>query len=93
MSLPDLAPVATISAELSPLAVAVNPVRHVAYVVNGFSDSMTIIDTQTDTAIDTIEAGRKPWDVAVSSDGSLVYVASSANGEILVLDANSLPGG
>jgi DNA-binding beta-propeller fold protein YncE len=51
---------------------------------------MSVIDTESNAVVATLDAGRKPWDVTVSRDGSTVYVAASASGEILLFNANDL---
>jgi YVTN family beta-propeller protein len=46
-----------------------------AYIANGDSNNVSVIDTQTNTVIGSpIPVGHFPWGVAVSPDGGKVYV-------------------
>ncbi len=64
-----------------------------AYVANNFSGTVSVIDTATNAVTTTITVGNNPKGVAVSPDGSQVYVvnqcASSSNctyGTVSVID-------
>ena len=46
-----------------------------AYITNSGSNSVSVIDTATNTVIATVAVGFNPWGVAVHPDGSRVYVA------------------
>jgi len=47
-----------------------------AYITNQFSNTVSVIDTATDTVIATIPVGLTPFGVAVSPDGSKVYITT-----------------
>jgi YVTN family beta-propeller protein len=70
-----------------PPAVAQN-----AYITNqgvypNFSNSVTVIDTTTNKVVTTIDVGLAPAGVAVTLDGSKVYVANEAvKGTVSVID-------
>jgi YVTN family beta-propeller protein len=66
--------VATVTVGLSPLEIAVDQQRHTAYVVNSFGDSVSIIDTNTETVTATVDGGKRPWYVKVSDDGTYITV-------------------
>src|SRR5215471_7006028 len=55
-----------------------------AYITNENSNTVSVIDTATDTVSATIPVGLIPFGVAVSPDGSKVYVTNSST-------ANSAP--
>jgi YVTN family beta-propeller protein len=63
------------------------------YVVNELSNSVSVIDAATNTVIATIPVGTQPAGVAVSPDGSRVYVTNanspdfSQPGTVSVIDA------
>ena len=77
------------------LAWLVTPVPAVAqnaYITNqgvypNFSNKVTVIDTTTNKVVTTIDVGLAPAGVAVTPDGSKVYVANEAvNGTVSVID-------
>jgi YVTN family beta-propeller protein len=61
-----------------------------AYIPNYGGDSVTVLDTATNTVTATVPVGSNPYAVAVSPDGSTVYVTNS-NGvtSISVINATS----
>ena len=90
--------VATIAVGDNPGGVAVNPVLPRAYVANGNtyiagvpSGTVSVIDTDSNTVIQTITVGfGSLGSVAVSPDGTRVYVAHTVDGgvsEVAVIDA------
>jgi YVTN family beta-propeller protein len=57
------------------------------YVSDGYSgSSVSVIDTSTDVVIATIQVGAFPFGVAVSPDGTKVYVANLGDGTVSVID-------
>jgi len=77
------------------LAWLVTPVFAVAqnaYITNqgispNFSNNVTVIDTTTNKVVTTIDVGLAPSGVAVTPDGSKVYVANEAvKGTVSVID-------
>jgi YVTN family beta-propeller protein len=65
-----------------------------AYVANGMSNSISVIDTETNVVTATVAAGQGPQGIAVSPDESRVYVASVGTARLLTMDAatNSIVG-
>jgi YVTN family beta-propeller protein len=59
-----------------------------AYIPNSGSDNVSVIDTATNTVVATIPVGSEPIGVAVSPDGSKVYVTNSnlGPGSVSVID-------
>ena len=63
-----------------------------AYITNqgiypNFSNTVTVIDTTTNKVVTTVDVGLAPAGVAVTLDGSKVYVANEAvNGTVSVID-------
>src|SRR5262245_26898215 len=57
-----------------------------AYITNQISNTVSVIDTATDTVIATIPVGPSPFGVAVSPDGSKVYVANTSSNTVSVID-------
>ena len=58
-----------------------------AYITNQFSDSLSIIDTSTDTVVDTLNLGSFPWGVAVDTSGTRVYVTNAGSNTVSVINA------
>ena len=60
-----------------PQGVAVSPDGRKVYVANSYlANSVSVIDTSTNTVIDTIPVGNGPEGLAVTADGSKIYVAN-----------------
>jgi uncharacterized repeat protein (TIGR01451 family) len=57
-----------------------------AYITNFMSNSVSVIDTATNTVVATIAVGSRPFGVAVSPDGLRVYVANYAGSSVSVID-------
>jgi YVTN family beta-propeller protein len=63
-----------------------------AYITNQGSDTVSVIDTKPNKVIATIPVGKSPYGVAVSPDGSKVYIANENlfvgnPGSVSVIDA------
>jgi YVTN family beta-propeller protein len=69
-----------------PLAVRSAPDGDLAYVANSGSDSLSIIDTETNTVIVRVPVGRAPVALALSPDGALVYTANAVSSTVSVVD-------
>jgi YVTN family beta-propeller protein len=67
------------------------PAGTFAYVTNHSGDSVTVIDTSTNTVVTTIAlcAGCSPAGLAVTPDGQFVYVAIQSNGSVNVIATSS----
>ena len=57
-----------------------------AYITNAYSNTVSVIDTATNTVSATIPVGITPIGVAVKPDGSKVYVANLASNTVSVID-------
>jgi YVTN family beta-propeller protein len=76
---------------------ALSPDGRRLYVANATSDTLSVIDTSTDTVVRTADLspypkapmGSMPNAVAVSPDGKTVYVANGGNNDVAVVDAES----
>jgi len=85
---PQLTPVviATIGVGDFPLDVAFTPDGGHAYVTNADSDTVSVIDTATNTVSATITVGDRPYRVAVHPDGTLAYVTNYDDWTVSVID-------
>jgi 6-phosphogluconolactonase len=86
----------TIAAGTDPIAVAVDPAGHFAYVPNSGSNdvSMYSINATTGalTSMGTIAAGTNPVAVAVDPAGNFVYVPNSGSNDVSMYTINSTTG-
>ncbi|PYV34634.1 MAG: hypothetical protein DMG09_20855, partial [Acidobacteria bacterium] len=57
-----------------------------AYVSTGRGKKVFVIDTSTDRAIASFEAGERPWGLAVSPDGKTLYTANGPSNDVSVVD-------
>jgi YVTN family beta-propeller protein len=73
---------------LGPFNVAFTPSGNLAYVTNVDNDSVSVIDTATNSVINSITLGPQSSydDVAFTPSGSLAYVTSSATNNVIVID-------
>jgi YVTN family beta-propeller protein len=80
-----------------PGAVAANPVRHEVYTADANSDTVSVIDTDSDTLAATIDValvpgaakGAIPSGLAVSPDGDALYVTEAGENAVAVVDLRS----
>jgi len=56
-----------------------------AYITNMGSNTTSVIDIANNTVTATVPVGTSPWGVAVSPDGSKVYVANNESNDISVI--------
>jgi YVTN family beta-propeller protein len=61
-----------------------------AYVTNEGSNSVSVIDTSTNTVVATVGVGTRPFGVAVTPDGTRAYVTNNiVSGSVSVIDTSS----
>jgi len=61
-----------------------------AFVQNGFSDTVSAIDTATHTVIATIHVGHQPWTILASANDMKLYVCNGGDTTVTVIDIPSL---
>lgn len=76
----------TIPVGTDPQGIALTPDGTRAYVANRASNTVSVIDTATDTVIQTIPTGVAPVFVASSPDGTRVFVTVNTDGLLSVID-------
>ncbi|WP_316785191.1 YncE family protein, partial [Streptomyces sasae] len=69
-----------------PTGVAINSAGTRAYVANEGDDTVSVIDTATNTVTATINVGSSPFGVAVTPGGAFVYVTNVASDSVSVID-------
>jgi YVTN family beta-propeller protein len=80
--------VATIKHDIGgqPRGIAASPDGSRVYVSNFQNNTLSMIDTATNTVTDTIPVGTGPVGVAVALDGTKVYVVNSGNDSVSVVN-------
>ncbi|MBL0157743.1 MAG: bifunctional YncE family protein/alkaline phosphatase family protein [Bryobacterales bacterium] len=79
---------------LHPSAMVVSPDGSRLYVANANSDSVSVVNTETETVVSTLNVrlfrsaplGSSPNALALSRDGKRLYVANGANNAVAVVD-------
>ncbi len=60
------------------------------FVTNERSDSVSVIDIETNKVVKTIPVGNRPRGIGLAPDGSEIYVAVSGDNHIAVIDRETL---
>ena len=77
---------ATVNVGVCPWGIAVNPAGTRVYVTIHNSTNVSVIDTATNSVIDTLSVGIDPCGVAVTPDGTKIYVANGRSNNVFVID-------
>jgi YVTN family beta-propeller protein len=84
---------ATVPVGSVPHGVAITPDGAFVYVINLNSQTVSVIDTLTNTVVDTFDAwtegGRSPWKVAITPDGAFAYVTNLNSANVSVIDTST----
>ena len=81
-----LAQITSIAVGNSPAGLAVAPSGRRLYVANRNSDSVSVIDTSSNTVVATVNVGAFPVDVALSPNGKRLYVTNFFDNSVSVVD-------
>ncbi len=73
-----------------PFSVAIMPGESVVFVANAGSDDVSVIDQGTDRGIAHITVGANPRGIAITPDGSRVFVNNVLDGTLSVIDTTLL---
>src|SRR5476651_1623611 len=60
-----------------------------AYVANGNSNNVSVIDTSSNTVVATVTVGMSPSGVAITPNGAFAYVANFNSNNVSVIDTSS----
>lgn len=80
---PDINPIK--SSRLQPLQVVLTPDDRFAYVSCFNSNDVRVIDTASQTVLDSVKVGRRPFLLEVTPDGQFVYVANQGSNDVTVI--------
>lgn len=78
--------VATVSVGNRPIVIAVSPNGARAYVANYAGNSVSVIDTASNSVVATVPVGNGLHGVTVSPNGARVYVSNIISGGVSVID-------
>ena len=68
-----------------PRCVAVHPTDRAAYVTNGITGTVSVVDLVLGREVQQIQVGTEPRGCALTPDGSLLYVANHTQGTVSIL--------
>jgi DNA-binding beta-propeller fold protein YncE len=68
-----------------PRCVAVHPTDRAAYVTNGITGTVSVVDLVLGREVQQIQVGTEPRGCALTPDGSLLYVANHTEGTVSIL--------
>src|ERR671918_884204 len=71
-----------------PIGIAVNPSTNKVYVVNEYSNSVSVIDTDTDTVKSTINLGNFPYGIDINPLNNRIYITNRGSNTVSVLDGS-----
>src|SRR3954471_18156952 len=77
---------AYVFAAVASLCTATSAICATAYVPNEGSATISVIDTATDKVTDTLRFGKKPRGIAISPDGSQLYLSDQTGNALVVVD-------
>ena len=81
--------IAEIGVGEEPRCVAVSPNDRFAYVTNGISGTVSIVNLAQRRVVETIEVGTEPRGCALTPNGTLLYVANHTEGTVAIIDTAS----
>jgi YVTN family beta-propeller protein len=71
-----------------PIGIAVNPSTNKVYVVNEFSNTVSVIDTNTDAVKSTINLGNFPYGIDMNPLNNRIYITNRGSNTVSVLDGS-----
>lgn len=81
--------IATVPVGGFPYSAVVSPDSSTAYVTNDDSNTVSVIDTATNTVTFTIGVGAAPAGIAITPDGSTLYVVNFGDSSASVIDTHT----
>jgi YVTN family beta-propeller protein len=81
--------IAEIGVGEEPRCVAVSPDDRFAYVTNGISGTVSVVNLRQLRVVQTIDVGTEPRGCALTPNGTLLYVANHTEGTVAIVDTAS----
>ena len=69
-----------------PYDIAINPTKNMLYITNLRSDTVSVMDGDTDKFLADIKVGSNPEGIDIRSDKNMVYVANSGSNIVSIID-------
>lgn len=76
----------TIGPNTEPYTIAITPNGRTLYSANFETDTVSAVDTATNSVVSTIPVGKRPFGIATSPNGQRVYVTNSGDNTVSVID-------
>src|SRR6185437_5672149 len=73
----------------SPTSIIINANNERVYVANGGTDTVTVIDANTNKILENIRVGSVPRDIVINNKTNKIYVANRDSNSLSVIDAVS----
>lgn len=73
-----------------PFSVALSPGEEILYLSNAGSDDISVIDLKTNKGLGHIKVGANPRGIAITSDGSRIFVNNVLDGTLSVINGETL---
>lgn len=80
-----------IAVGVRPVAIAFNPVNENLYVSNLVDDTVSVIDTQTETVSTTLSVGQHPMGIGINPVNGDTFVCNSGDNSVSVFDQTHSP--
>jgi YVTN family beta-propeller protein len=77
-----------IPVESNPRGIAINNETNIAVVANEKSDSVSIVDLNTQTVLSTVSVGKSPIGVAIDKDLNIALIGNSKDDSVSIIDLN-----
>ena len=78
-----------ITVGVRPMDIAFNPVNDKLYVANLFDNTVSVIDTGSESVIATLNVGNDPLGVGINTSNGDIYVANSGSNSVTVFDSTN----
>ena len=72
-----------------PRGIAINPITNILYVANSLSNTISVIDANTDHLVKNIKVGTTPQSVAINPMDNRIYVVNRGSDTVSVIDGTT----
>ncbi len=79
--------------EARPMAVLLDAPRHRLYLSTGRGGTIAVVDASNAAKLELVKevpVGTRPWGIALSADGTLLYTANGPSNDVSVVDTSTL---
>jgi YVTN family beta-propeller protein len=72
-----------------PRGIIFNPNNNLLYITNSFSNTVTVLDTETDKIVANIPVGTTPQSIAVNPQDNRIYVVNTGSNDVSAIDGST----